>query len=72
MKKILIDTSIWIEYFKGNEAIKKIMHDLDAGSTLITGPVMTELIQGMKSEKEKESFVMALKSIPRLEITEKE
>ncbi len=69
MKNILIDTSIWIEYFKGNQAITGVIDKMPAGITYITGPVITELIQGMKNKTEKEDFIMALKSIPLLEIT---
>jgi len=69
MKKILIDTSIWIDYFKGIEAVTEAINDLDAGTTCITGPVMTELIQGVKNKKESKDLVLALESLPRLEIT---
>lgn len=69
MKNILIDTSIWIEYFKGNQAITGMVDKLPTGNACITGTVITELIQGMKNKTEKEDFVMALKSIPLLEIT---
>lgn len=28
MKKLLVDTSIWIEYFKGNKSVAAIIEDL--------------------------------------------
>jgi len=69
MKNILIDTSIWVEYFKGNQEAAGMIDKLPAGIAFITGPVITELIQGLKNKIEKDDFVMALKSIPLLEVT---
>jgi len=68
MKKILIDTSAWVEYFKGNKTAANLINNRDTCSVFIIGPVISELIQGMKTENEKESFTYALESINRLQI----
>jgi predicted nucleic acid-binding protein len=72
MKNILIDTSAWVEYFKGNPNVTTMVPDREAHSVYITGPVITELIQGLKTEKEKEIFTASLESLPRLKITDQD
>ncbi len=72
MKNILIDTSAWVEYFKGNPTVVAMVHDGKDYASYITGPVITELFQGMKTEKEKESFFTSLESLPRLKITDQD
>lgn len=53
-KRILVDTSVWIEYFKNlsEETAEKVDELLDEESTCISELVVAELIQGAKSEKE--------------------
>jgi predicted nucleic acid-binding protein len=53
-KKLLIDTSVWIDYFKGNDTP---LHDkMDEALThcdiFVPKVVLAELIQSAKSEKE--------------------
>ena len=70
MKRILVDTSIWIEYFKGNKSVAAIIEDKDTNSVFIAGPMLTELIQGMKTESEKENFASCLEGLLKLVITD--
>jgi len=49
-----------------------MVHDREAHSVYIIGPAITELIQGMKTEKEKEAFATSLESLPRLKITDQD
>jgi hypothetical protein len=72
MKKTLIDTSAWVEYFKGNRAVANFIHSREEYSVYIIGPVISELIQGMKTENEKESFTYALESINRIQIADQD
>lgn len=72
MKKILIDTSAWVEFFKGNRSAANLINDRDTYSVFIIGPVISELILGMKTEKEKESFAISLDSIPRIQISDQD
>lgn len=53
-KKILIDTSAWIEFFRGHNSplIDKIESILDNANVFVPKAVIAELIQGAKSEKE--------------------
>lgn len=49
-EKFLIDTSVWIEYFKGKKTsiIKKINELLEGGNIVICGVILGELITGAK------------------------
>ena len=50
---VLIDTSIWIEYFRGKkEVYKKVNELIDSGRVCSLGLITAELIQGAKTEKE--------------------
>ena len=67
--KVLIDTSIWIEYFRGNARIDEAVDLLiDSGRAYITGPVMAELIQGVKTKKQAEELLTNLKALPYVDI----
>lgn len=53
-KRILIDTSVWIEYFRDTspQIAEKVDRMLDEDEIFIPKIVMAELIQGAKSAKE--------------------
>lgn len=71
--KIVVDTSVWIEYFKNNkDYVEYIEENLHLDSIYITGPVITELIQGIKGEKEYLLLSNSIKAIPYLECTFKD
>ncbi len=72
MKKVLIDTFAWIEYFRGSTEIARIVHDKKLHQACITGPIITELIQGLKTESEKGALASALDSIHRLSINDQD
>lgn len=69
MKKILVDTSIWIEYFKGEINVIEKIHNRNH-CNFITGPVITELIQGIRTQNEKDRFIMCIKALPKLQISD--
>ena len=51
--RILVDTSVWIEYFRNNPDITGIIDtELSNNNICTTGPIITELLQGVKTEKE--------------------
>ncbi|MCE5252097.1 PIN domain-containing protein [bacterium] len=53
MDKVLVDTSIWIEFFRGKENIRLVVENLlDNRLICCTGLIMGELLQGAKTEKE--------------------
>ena len=68
--KIIVDTSIWIEYFNRKTNIvnfieERIMEDC----LFMTGPIVSELLQGVKTEQEYEKLKNSIDAIPYLEIT---
>lgn len=72
MKRVgsLVDTSVWIDFFRGVESIKEILTKLIAGDRVFTaGPVLFELLQGIRSSKEREQVKEALLSVNFLDIT---
>ena len=63
--KIIVDTSIWIEYFKDKAEITAIIDKgLLAGSVYMAGPVVSELLQGVKTEKEFERLLGCIDAVP--------
>lgn len=65
---MIIDTSIWIEYFKNKPDIVKIIESgLNEESIYITGPIVSELLHGVKSEKEFEMLSKYIDAVPYLE-----
>lgn len=70
MKKILVDTSIWIEYFRGNKRVQDVIHDIKRFQCFIIGPVIAELLLGIKTSGEKEQLITCMRALPMLEITD--
>ncbi len=53
MKRIMVDSSVWIEYFRGNfHNTGLIEQGLRQGHVYITGPIVAELLQGVKTAGE--------------------
>jgi predicted nucleic acid-binding protein len=53
LAKVLIDTSVWIEFFRKKEPFySRVLQLLDEDNICCTGIVLAELIQGAKSRKE--------------------
>lgn len=53
MDKLLIDTSVWIEFFKKKDPHFKIVRNLiEEDNVCCIGLIYAELLQGAKSEKE--------------------
>jgi len=66
----IVDTSVWIDFFKGIASIKTFLNNLILkDKVFICGPILLELLQGIKSSEEKESVKEALLSLPYLNIT---
>ena len=66
---ILVDTSIWIEFFNKNHSVPgdALEQMLLEGRVLTTGIVLTELLQGAKVEHEFEAIKETLSALPFLE-----
>ncbi len=73
-EKVLIDTSVWIDYFKStnNKIVEQVDEILTNAEVYVPKSVIAELIQGAKSEKEItviEEFVNAFHIIDQSEDT---
>ncbi len=73
MKKegsVLIDTSAWVEFFRGTsktaDAVAKL---IETGQASICGVVTYELIQGAKSAEESSHLAGVLLALPYIEMT---
>ncbi len=52
---IVVDTSAWIEFFKGHSSVfPKLKSLLEKGEILAVEPVFGELLQGAKNKRERE------------------
>ncbi len=69
--KVLIDTSVWVEFFrkKGSIVSIKVKEYLRLNQACYTGPIMIELYQGAKTHKELQILDQLFQSIPYIEIT---
>lgn len=51
--RVLVDTSVWIEYFRKKEpSYSQVLSLMDEGRICCIGIIIGELLQGAKSEKE--------------------
>jgi predicted nucleic acid-binding protein len=69
--RILVDTSVWIEFFRkeGSAVSQKIRGYLELDQVCYAGPVAIELYQGAKTRKEIEVIDHLLQAIDYVEIT---
>ena len=66
----LVDTSVWIDFFRGVPSIKNSLEKLIARDEIFTaGPILYELLQGVKLPEERKQVKEALLSTNYLEIT---
>lgn len=66
----LVDTSVWIGFFRGVPTIKSLLEKLIIKDEVFTsGPILFELFQGIRSPEEKKQVKEALLSTNYLEIT---
>jgi len=70
--RILVDTTIWIEFFRARSKIGDHLEMLLMENAVWTcGVVMFEVLQGIKSESEKNKILGVLASLPYVEMTKK-
>ena len=71
-KGILPDTCAWIDYFRPGENVlgPLVKRAIASDPVYACGPVLYELLQGVRSEKEQVSLTSALGALPYLEMTE--
>jgi predicted nucleic acid-binding protein len=67
----LVDTSVWIDYFRPKTAPKlkdRVRGLLESGTVLTSGIVVTELLRGARTESEYRRLEAALFALPRISI----
>lgn len=71
--KVLIDTSVWIEFFrkKRSDVSSKLKEYLRLNLTCYVGPIAVELYQGAKTDKEIQVVDQLLATIEYVEISRK-
>ena len=68
---IIVDTSVWIEFLKGNEPIFRRMQALLENREIIAlEPVFGELLQGAKNKRERQVITDYWKNTPRIDESE--
>jgi predicted nucleic acid-binding protein len=64
---IIVDTSVWIEYLKGNEHYRNVLPQyLKAKHVVAISAVFGELLQGVKNKREHEIITGFWESLPRV------
>ena len=67
-RKIIVDTSIWIEYFRNNQKYVPFIEDnLNLENVLISGLIISELLHGVKSKKEYTLLLESISAVPYAE-----
>jgi predicted nucleic acid-binding protein len=66
---ILADTTVWIEYLRGNTQTDLLADLIAEGRIWACGPVLFELLQGVRSQKQKEAVSSALEGLEYAEMT---
>lgn len=64
--EVIIDTSIWIPYFRRSDAEEKKQVDslLEDGRALLTGIILSEILQGTRNEKEFNLICSLMSALP--------
>jgi hypothetical protein len=67
---VIIDTSAWIDFFRRQMTpVGDVVAGLvERDEAMITGPVISELLQGLKNRKESETLGELLNVIPYIEV----
>jgi predicted nucleic acid-binding protein len=65
---ILVDTSAWIEFFRGRGSVADRVDDLlDTDAVAICGPILTELRRGFRSRSERQRVLPLFSACHALE-----
>lgn len=68
--KVIVDTCIWIEYFRSKSTISNRLKDLISNNLVVgAGVVLAELLQGIKTNKEQKIIIDAFNSFEYIETT---
>lgn len=68
MMKIIVDTSVWIEYLKSRPILAETLDRYLLAERIFTvGPVIAELLQGAKTEKDYQVLKSSIDGLPLIE-----
>jgi predicted nucleic acid-binding protein len=66
--RTIVDTSVWVQYFKSQTDIaEKIDQGLLSGTVYMVGPVVAELLQGARTEKDYNVLYNSIDGVPFIE-----
>ena len=67
---VLIDTSVWIEFFRNREAnlVNRVRKLIKSNQDYLCGVILSELLQGIKNEEERMMVTKALLGLPYIEM----
>ncbi len=69
--KIIADTCIWIEFFRTKSRTSNRMKEFIANNMVVsTGIIIAELLQGVKTNKERKIIIDIFSTLEYLEITQ--
>lgn len=64
---IILDTSVWIEYLKGNSPYNfHIKQKLESNEVLAVECIFAELLQGIRNDREKDIILAYWKHLPKV------
>ena len=67
---ILVDSSVWFEYFKGNDPyFNEVQMYLNTLSIKIIDPIIGEILQGALNQKELDFIKTHIQYVSKIEIT---
>ena len=67
---IIIDSSVWFEYFKRNDPYyQEVQNYLDSLSIKIIDPIIGEILQGALNQHEKNFIKEHIQFVPKIEIS---
>lgn len=71
MPRVLVDTSVWIEFFNRPESPEKREVDrlIDEGGVCLAGIVLAEILQGVRKEKERKTLLAHFEKFPYEEMS---
>lgn len=64
MSDLLVDSSVWVEFFRGNARIvSRLDAALEADRVAVCGPIVAEVVSGARSRREFETLRSAFEGI---------
>lgn len=70
-RKVIADTCIWVEFFRTKSEISSCLRDLISNNHVAgVGIIIAELLQGIKTNKERDIIIDIFNTIEYIEITQ--